>query len=85
MEARRAVRQIGGRVGTGFVRGLETSVTFDEEQFVGSGMYLFASVLERFLALYASLNSFNQLVVRTEQREEEIKRFPARTGEQELL
>ena len=31
------------------------------------------------------MNSFNQLVVRSEQREEEIKRFPARTGEQELL
>ena len=85
VEARKAVRQIGERIGTGFVRGLETTVTFDEEQFVGSGMYLFASVLERFLALYASMNSFNQLVVRSEQREEEIKRFPARTGEQELL
>lgn len=85
VEARKAIRQIGGRVGTGFVRGLETTVTFDEEQFVGSGMYLFASVLERFLALYASLNSFNQMILRSEQREEPIKIFPPRAGEQELL
>jgi len=48
-------------------------------------MFLFASVLERFLALYASLNSFNQLTIRSAQREEDIKTFPPRAGEQELL
>ncbi len=85
VESRKVIRQIGGRVGTGFVRGLETTITLDEEQFVGSGMFLFVCVLERFLGLYASLNSFNQVVVRSEQREEMIKRFPPRAGEQELL
>lgn len=85
IEARKVVRKIGGRVGAGFVRGIETTVTFDEEQFVGSGMFLFACVLERFLGLYASLNSFNQMVLRTEQREETVKQFPARAGEQDLL
>ncbi len=85
IETRRVIRQVGNRIGAGFVRGMETTVTFDEEQFVGSGMFLFACVLERFLALYSSLNSFNQLVVRSEQREEIIKRFPARSGEQPLL
>jgi type VI secretion system protein ImpG len=85
IEARKVVRKIGGRVGAGFVRGIETTLTFDEEQFVGSGMFLFACVLERFLGLYASLNSFNQMVLRTEQREEVVKQFPARAGEQDLL
>ncbi len=85
IESRKAVRQIGDRVGAGFVRGLETTLTFDEEQFVGSGMFLFACVLERFLGLYASLNSFNQLAIRSEQREEVIRTFPVRAGEQELL
>jgi type VI secretion system protein ImpG len=85
VETRKVVRQIGGRIGAGFVRGLETSLTFDEEQFVGSGLFLFASVLERFMGLYASINSFNQLVIRTEQREEIVRRFPPRAGEQELL
>lgn len=83
--SKKVVRQIGRRVGTGFVRGIETTVTFDEEQFVGSGMFLFACVLERFLGLYASVNSFNQMVLRSVQREEEIKRFPPRAGEQELV
>ncbi len=85
IECKKVIRQIGGRVGTGFVRGLETTLTLDEEQFVGSGMFLFVCVLERFLGLYASLNSFNQVVVRSEQREEILKRFPPRSGEQELL
>ncbi len=85
VRSRRAVRQIGGRVGAGFVRGLETEIVFDEEQFVGSGMFVFGCILERFLALYASLNSFNQVVLRSKQREEIIKRFPPRAGEQEIL
>ena len=85
VESRKVVRQIGGRIGAGFVRGIETTLTFDEEKFVGSGMYLFACVLERFLGLYASLNSFNQVVIRTEQREEIVKQFPPRAGEQDLL
>ena len=79
------MRRIGERIGAGFVRGLETTMTLDEEQFVGSGMFLFACVLERFLGLYASLNSFNQMVLRTKQREEDVKIFPPRAGEQVLL
>jgi type VI secretion system protein ImpG len=85
IESQKVVRQIGGRVGAGFVRGVETTITFDEDLFVGSGMFLFACVLERFLGLYSSLNSFNQVAIRTEQREEVIKRFPPRAGEQDLL
>jgi type VI secretion system protein ImpG len=85
IESRKVVRQIGGHIGAGFVRGLETTLTFDEEQYVGSGMFLFACVLERFLGVYTSLNSFNQLVIKTEQREEIVKRFAPRTGEQILL
>ena len=85
IKSRKAVRQIGGRIGAGFVRGIETTLTFNEEQYVGSGMFLFGCVLERFLGLYASVNSFNQTVLRTEQREEDVKQFPPRAGEQELM
>ncbi len=85
IESRKVVRQIGRHIGAGFVRGLETTITMDEEQYVGSGMFLFASVIERFLGLYASINSFNQMVLRTEQREENVKRFPPRAGEQDLI
>jgi type VI secretion system protein ImpG len=85
VESRKIVRQIGGRIGTGFVRGLETTIEFDEEEFVGSSYFLFSCVLEKFLGVYASLNSFNQLVIKTKQREGAVKRFDARAGEQILL
>jgi type VI secretion system protein ImpG len=85
VSSRRVVRQTGSRIGTGFVRGLETTVELDEEQFVGSGAFLFASVLERFLGLYVTVNSFNQLVAKTKQREGILKRWPPRAGQQILL
>ena len=85
IESRKVVRRIGDHIGAGFIRGLETTLSFDETQYVGSGMFLFASVLERFLALYTSLNSFNQTVIKSEQREGIVRRFAPRTGEQVLL
>jgi type VI secretion system protein ImpG len=83
--SRRVVRQTGSRIGSGFVRGIQTTIEFDEEQYVGSGLFLFSSVLERFLALYASINSFNELVAVTKQREGIMKQWPPRTGEQIVL
>jgi type VI secretion system protein ImpG len=85
VKSRPVVRKTGTRIGAGFVRGIETTIEFDEEQYVGSGLFLFASVLERFLGLYASVNSFNQLVAVTTQREGILKRWPPRAGEQILL
>jgi len=82
---RRVVRQTGSRIGTGFVRGIETTIEFDEEMFVGSGVFLFASVLERFLGLYVTINSFNQLVAKTRQGEGTLKRWQPRAGDQALL
>ena len=69
----------------GFCRGLEVTVEFDEEKFVGGGVFLFAAVLENFFGLYTSLNSFTQLVAKSRQREEPLKRWPPRAGEQILL
>ena len=71
--------------GIAFVRGTRVDIQFDEEQFTGGGVYLFASVIERFLGLYASMNSFSQLVARTQQRKEPVREWPARAGEQILL
>ena len=82
-------RRVSGRVGRGagnaVCLGLEVTLEFDETQYVGSGVYLLASVLERFLGLYTSINSFCQLVARTRQREGIVKRWPPRAGERTLL
>ncbi|HEX5733787.1 MAG TPA: type VI secretion system baseplate subunit TssF [Blastocatellia bacterium] len=85
VSSRRVVRQTGSRIGSGFVRGIETTIEFDEQQYVGSGLFLFAAVLERFLGLYSSVNSFSQLAARVKQREGYLKRWPPRAGEQVIL
>jgi len=71
--------------GVSFARGMRVDMEMDEEQFVGGGVYLFAAVLEYFLGLYASMNSFSQLVVRTPQRKEDLKQWPPRAGHTILL
>ena len=83
--SRSVVRRAPTMSWNGFCRGLEVNVEFDEKKYVGSGVFLFASVLETFLGLYATLNSFTQLVATTQQREGPIKRWPPRVGEQTLL
>ena len=79
-----------GRVGSTLARTLAdegwevTVVELDEEKYVGVGAFLFASVLERFFALYASINSFTALKYRTRQTGD-VKRWPPRAGEQSLV
>jgi type VI secretion system protein ImpG len=68
-----------------FARGTQVEIEFDEEQFVGGGVYLFAAVLEQFLGLYTSMNSFSQLAVRTRQRKEIVKQWPPRAGQKILM
>ena len=81
IRCRRVRRRVGRGAGTGFARGLEVELEFDASQYTGAGVYLFASVLERFLGLYTSINSFTQIVARVRQREEELKRWAPRAGE----
>jgi type VI secretion system protein ImpG len=71
--------------GVAFCRGLDVEIEFDEEQFAGSGVYLFASVLESFLGLYSSVNSYSRLTARTRQRRGLMKRWPPRVGAQKTL
>jgi type VI secretion system protein ImpG len=79
------IGRTGAPTSSGFCRGTEVTIEFDEEKYVGTGLYLFASVLERFLGLYVSVNSFSQLVAVSRQRTGPIKRWPPRAGEQPLL
>ena len=80
-----AARRVPGRTGGGICRGLEVTVHLDEDRFAGHGIYLFAAVLERFLGLYCSLNSFSKLIVTTNRREGALRRWLPRAGETVLL
>jgi type VI secretion system protein ImpG len=62
-----------------FARGLEVTVTMDEINFEGTGVFLLGAVLERFFAKYVSINSFTETVVRSIERGE-VMRWPARLG-----
>jgi type VI secretion system protein ImpG len=71
----------------GLCHGIKVQVHFDESQFLGSGVFLFGSVLDRFLGMYASVNSFTRLAATSEQRRNqgEIWQWPARVGEKAML
>ena len=67
------------------IRGLRTHLEMRESNFAGEGdMFLLASILNVFLALYASVNSFHQLVVRGVEHGE-VYQWPTRIGQQPLL
>ena len=71
--------------GVAFARGRRVDVVFDEEQYAGAGLYLFASVLERFFGMYASVNSFTTLVARSTKRKDVVRAWPPRAGWKSLV
>lgn len=73
------------RIRQSFVRGIQVTVSFDENKYSGSGLFLFASVLERFLGQYVSLNSFSQMIAKSLQRNEIIKKWEPRNGNRVIL
>jgi type VI secretion system protein ImpG len=83
--SRRHFARVVSEDGVSFARGTRVDIEFDEEQFVGGGVFLFAAVLECFLGLYVSMNSFSQLCARTRQRKEALKLWPPRAGRKILL
>ncbi|WP_031500531.1 type VI secretion system baseplate subunit TssF [Bryobacter aggregatus] len=85
LKSKRKFARLVSDDGIAFARGFDVEIEFDEEQFVGGGVYLFAAVLERFLANYASLNSFSQLTARTAQRKEPLRQWPPRAGQKILI
>jgi type VI secretion system protein ImpG len=70
---------------TAFCRGIDVTATFDEAYFSGNGIYLAASVLERFFGMYASVNSFARLTARIKGQTGVLKTWPARGGDRILL
>ena len=80
-----AFARVAGEQGIAFARGRRVEVTLDEEQFPGGGAFLFASVLERFLALSASMNSFTQLAVSSRQRRRVVREWAPRSGWRTLV
>lgn len=75
--------QIEGTVS--LCRGTEINLELDAIMLKGTNALLFASVLERFLALYCSINSFTQLKVSLSGKDGVLKRWSPRAGEKALI
>ena len=74
----------GARIGS-FCRGLDVTLTFDKDAWQSGGLYLLSAVLERFLALHATVNSFTRTSAVLRGRPGAVARFAPRAGAQRLL
>jgi type VI secretion system protein ImpG len=85
ISSRRVVGSIRSQGSLCICRGTEVAIQFDEERYTGSGLFLFASLLERFLALYCTVNSFTKMIATVKGREGELRRWPPRMGENVIV
>lgn len=69
----------GARAGA-FCRGLDITLEFDPRAWQSGGLYLLAAVLERFLALHGSVNSFTRTRAVLRARPGTACAWPARSG-----
>jgi len=74
-----------GKFGGSIVHGVEVRMTIDEAAFAGSGLHVFAQLMDRFLGMYVHLNSFTQLTIVSHTTERELLKCPPRNGELNLL
>ncbi len=77
-------RAPGGGPGS-ICKGVEIELELDGEKFGQNQLFLFASVLERFLAGVCTTNSFSRLSVRRQGDERMLRRWPPRSGTKVLL
>jgi len=80
-----AVTRVAGNPFPVFVRGVEVRITLNEDGFVGTGVHLFAQMLDHFFGMYVHANSFTQLVFVSANTGEEILRCKPRNGELNLV
>lgn len=85
VRSQRRFSLVSSEDGVSLARGTRVELDLNEDLFAGGGIFLFASVLERFFGLYASMNSFSQLVVSTPQRKEVVREWPTRAGSSILM
>jgi type VI secretion system protein ImpG len=85
LQAKKHVALMQSEFGSGVARGMHVQMDLDESHFPGGGAYLFGAMLNHFLGLYVSMNSFSQLTVRTNGRKEPLGAWQPRAGSRALL
>ncbi|HEY7580241.1 MAG TPA: type VI secretion system baseplate subunit TssF [Acetobacteraceae bacterium] len=79
ISARPGTARAPGRAGS-FCRGLDVTLEFDPRPWQVGGLFLLASVLEHFLALHGTVNSFTRTRVALRGRPGVAAAWPARSG-----
>lgn len=84
VSSRPIVGRVPGDFSGAMCRGIAVELDFDEEKYTAGNLHLFASVLDRFLSLYANINSFTQTTAKSNQGKGVLHQWPARSGLQQL-
>lgn len=84
VNSRPVVRRVPGRGAMAVARGSRITLTLDDASFENSRLFLFSSVVERFLADFTSVNSFTETIVRTP-GEGTIMSWPPRIGRKHTI
>lgn len=84
IEHKAAAAWLPGNPFASLVRGIEIRLTVDEDGFVGSGLHVFASLIDRFMGLYVHANSFSQLTMISKRTGEELLKCRPRSGDLNL-
>ncbi|GAA6171770.1 type VI secretion system baseplate subunit TssF [Colwellia sp. KU-HH00111] len=69
----------------GFSTGNDILLTFAKEHYLTSGVYFFCTILERFFAQFAAINSFTRLSVKLKNHDGICHTWPSRAGKAPLL
>jgi type VI secretion system protein ImpG len=85
VHTRAATARVPGGRPASFCRGLDVTVEFEPRAWETPGLFLLATVLDRFLALHASVNSFVRTSVTLQGQTGLVARFAPRAGAKVLL
>jgi type VI secretion system protein ImpG len=85
VDAKPGMARLPGARPASFARGLDVVLTFEPHAWTAGGLFLLASVLERYFALQVSINGFVRTSVHLRGRSGPVATWPARSGTRVLL
>jgi len=85
MSTELVTRRMGMDAWRGFLQGTRVTLTFDKKEGEGGNLFLFASVVNHFLSLFAAINSFTELKIINKNRKGTWKEWPALSGSKRLV
>lgn len=85
VQSQRGTARVPGARPGSFCRGLDVTLEFDARAWSSMGLFLLACVMDRFLALHATVNSFVRTAVSLQGQGGTVARFAPRAGARVLV